>query len=103
MHHQAERFFTGLDSGLEMVVEILNVMTDKNTVDGIASLLLKLLCNIFQNGNGKIGMSRNYKVILDSLRIVNQSRTNPNVRTSLGCLLVNYSIDVYAKAQGGQG
>jgi hypothetical protein len=47
MHPQGEKLFTGLDAGMDTLLDICTLIQSTNTADGIVSLLLKVLSNAF--------------------------------------------------------
>ena len=91
-HHGAEHLFAGLDSGVNYITIVCQVLKSESN-DVFITMCLKVLTNIFKNNNSRYAGLKFIDIILDSI-------TNPklyqnpklNLRTAFSTLLLNISI-----------
>lgn len=92
LHPQSEKMFSGVDSGIHIFIRIVQGLVS-STNPNIVNLILKLLCNLFENIASKGAVLRHYNLVFDGLNKIKNAE-HKGTQNILSLLLFNYSTAI---------
>ncbi|EGR28845.1 phospholipase a2 activating, putative [Ichthyophthirius multifiliis] len=91
LHPQSDSLFTGVDSGLNYFTILIGGLGSLNEIG--KGLIMKTLCNLFSQTNGKYGMFQHCRFLIEGIKYLRNSQ-NQNLRNCLVCFFYNVSAEI---------
>ena len=91
-HHQSERLFSGVDSGMNQVLKLSSILADDSNSEGMRTLIVKTLCNLCNFTQNKNSLFRFGETVMATLGMMQIRCQSPAFRNALSALVFNYSL-----------